>query len=688
MPAMPVKSDVRLAELLKEQARRDRNPLLLYEPLPRQAAFQKSKATVRVLRGGNRCLSPDQLIHDPIANTSTPVSEIGDDFFVYSYSADDGKVVAAAQKPFLKGYDDLYSVRFSDGTEIKCTLGHQILCEYVGYVSIGTLIKRPRWVAMGGIFIDSVTFLGYGAYWDFHVPVYNNYYIGGVVSHNSGKSLTAFVELARAATGQDPHGKFPTNRPLLIYVVGYDSDTVGRVAYRLLFKPGAYRLITDEKTGKWRAYRPWLKSDQDRLGEAIPAPPLIPPECIDEKGWAWENKAERIFSVCRLYLGENHPMNGTEIRAFGSKSEPAMGDPVDIVMIDEDIDNEAWATEMEARLSDRKGRMWWSAFPLMKNAALTRLSRRAEDEVGKDKPNVEEFVLTFTDNPHIDEETKQLRYAGWTEEERRARDGGEYVTESVLVYPEYSKLIHGLPRSVEGDPDALEIACADGIPETWTRYMSVDPGHTVCAVLFAAVPPPEIGDYIVVYDELYLRSCSASMFAAEVAKKIGDDVFQTFIIDDHGSRVTQAGPGLTIRFQFSAALAEHDVRSMQTEYGFVKGYDNVIGRCGMVREAFVRRPEWGPKLRIITDRCPNLVMEFSLYKKRISYGKNATDQPIAVNNHACDALGYLVAFNPYYAEPMPRIKKHNPVYDRYKKLTKKLQRGGVNLGPPTTPTKR
>jgi hypothetical protein len=479
--------------------------------------------------------------------------------------------------------------------------------------------------------------------------------------NRSGKSLSSFIELARAARRLDPHQKFPTNRPLLIYIVGYDLDTVGRVAYRLLFKPGAYRIIQDEVTGQWRAFRPWYKSDQDRYQESEPAPPMIPPEEIDDNCWAWENKAERVFSVCRL-------RNGTEIRAFGSKSEPAMGDPVDIVMIDEDIDNEAWATEMEARLSDRKGKMWWCAFPLLKNDALVTLSERAEKQQGRENPDVAEFILTYSDNPHIDPDEKRKRIEGWSETERRARDLGEYVTDSVLMYPTFKKETHGLPRFGATVPDYLEEICKNGvIPQDWTHYMSVDPGHTVAAVVFAAVPPPDIGDYLVVYKGLYLKQCSAAIFGDEVKKVIGDQQFQAFIIDDHGSRVTQAGAGVTILSQYSRALEVRGIKSKNTNSGFVPGTDDVLGRAGMVREYLATRDENGPRLRIVLENCEGLVREFGLFKKRVLYGKHAGDKPIAINNHACNALEYLIAFRPYYAKPDPPVNK-NSAFWRFQNL--------------------
>jgi hypothetical protein len=40
-----------------------------------------------------------------------------------------------------------------------------------------------------------------------------------------------------------------------------------------LFKPGAFQIIRDEETGKWRVFRPDDPADMDREDEARPAPP-------------------------------------------------------------------------------------------------------------------------------------------------------------------------------------------------------------------------------------------------------------------------------------------------------------------------------------------------------------------------------------------------------------------------------
>src|SRR5262249_18740540 len=131
--------------------------------------------------------------------------------------------------------------------------------------------------------------------------------VGG---NRSGKSACAAVEVARAACGCDPFGKYP-KVPMRIYCVGKDQKHIGQVMYPLLFKEGAFKIIKDKKTGRWRA---WTEKDPHK--EAKPAPPLIPQRYIAEI--AWENKKESVPSVVTL-------KNGTVMCFFSSNGKPPQG---------------------------------------------------------------------------------------------------------------------------------------------------------------------------------------------------------------------------------------------------------------------------------------------------------------------------------------------------------------------------
>ena len=69
---------------------------------------------------------------------------------------------------------------------------------------------------------------------------------------------------------------------------------------------------------------------------------------------------------------------------------------------------------------------------------------------------------------------------------------GEFTNESTLMYPTFNPSVHILPREE-----------LPAVPNDWTRYVAIDPGHAVMATLFAAVPPDE--KYLLIYDELYIR---------------------------------------------------------------------------------------------------------------------------------------------------------------------------------------
>src|SRR5262245_8029645 len=75
--------------------------------------------------------------------------------------------------------------------------------------------------------------------------------------NRAGGSVWGSVETGRAATGQDPHQKYPTDRPLVIWLVGLGLSHIGRVFHRLLFKPGAFRIVKDPVTKVWRTFKPW-----------------------------------------------------------------------------------------------------------------------------------------------------------------------------------------------------------------------------------------------------------------------------------------------------------------------------------------------------------------------------------------------------------------------------------------------
>jgi len=377
-----------------------------------------------------------------------------------------------------------------------------------------------------------------------------------------------------------------------------------------------------------------------------------------------------------------------------------MGDPVDLIAIDEDLKFDRHVAEFQARLSDRKGKLIWSCWPHTQNNALIRMSDRAEQQ--RTRPNLDtvEFRLTFSGNPHIDDDEKRKRLEAWNDDERRSRDLGEFLLDSVLMYPQFSVHVHGVPK-MPGAPEEIEldrILRNRQIPTDWTRYMVVDPGHTITAVLFAAVPPPRVyGEHVVAYDELYLKQCDAVKFANAVAPKVLGHYFRAFIIDDHGSRATEAGSGKTVRQQYTEELRKRNIRSETTGHGFAKGSDDVDGRCMEVRRWLTARPDGGTRFRILTHydaetgryspMLPYMEQEFRLYKKRLA-DDEARDDPVKKYDHLMNALEYLAAYNPQWLFPKRYETTENPVVVMFREWmeSERKSRGGscIHLGPGKT----
>jgi hypothetical protein len=215
--------------------------------------------------------------------------------------------------------------------------------------------------------------------------------------------------------------------------------------------------------------------------------------------------------------------------------------------------------------------------------------------------------------------------------------------------------------------------------------MVVDPGMGTCAVLFAAVPPPHLGEYVVAYDELYLHNAHPVMFGDAVANKTSGQVFHAFIIDDRFARQRQTSSGITTKQAFTQELESRNIRSETTGHGFLKGSDDIPNRTMAVQTWLARRRDGTTRFLYLPRMVPNLVEEFSLYKKRI--GRDETsDTPIPEHNHLQDCLAYLAAYNPQFHFPDPAsrpLSSANQAWEAYQE--RKRRRDGsdqsVRLGP-------
>jgi hypothetical protein len=352
--------------------------------------------------------------------------------------------------------------------------------------------------------------------------------------NRTGATLSLMVELARAVTGTDPYGKYPKENGKAAILV-YGENHVGRVVYNGLFRSGhfqGFRLIKDAQTGKLRSYRPWTQEkggDLERYAESVPHGPLIPKRYVAGRP-AWVKRSERVFSVIRF-------TTGWELYAANSAGDPGQfqGLSINFYGIDEDLAMSGWYEEAQGRVTDVGGLIRWTALPHAKNDDMMALIDFAEREKSKPKPAAVIIRASIFDNKFLDDEKRDSVVRGWKsmgEDVYRKRAHGELDILSSLMYPTFSRRVHDVMNSptlaedqetliktggeIPKDWTASRILAArmGEPPADWTRYVSIDPGYSILAIAFLAVPPPELGNQVFLYDLCYLHEATATTSTA------------------------------------------------------------------------------------------------------------------------------------------------------------------------------
>ena len=510
----------------------------------------------------------------------------------------------------------------------------------------------------------------------------------------SGKSCAGFAELASAATGipimgedgKEIPSKYP-KAPLLIWTIGFGWDHVGETIHRYLFtEMSGMKMIKDAVTNEFRIYKPWDEDDIARASECESVPQFIPHRLIDQTQWAWENKGAKQFKRCVL-------KNGTVIRAFSSTSVAAKrGDEPNIICIDEDIENPEHVEEWQSRLR-KGGVLMWLAQPYSHNHALMMLSKRAEQEKDLERPDIEEFQIRFSDNQFIEQREKEKMLKRWSShgaDVLAARDRGDYVVGHILMYPSFSKELHGItlhkPGANESNVKIRRIASVlrqnGGLPPVgWRRDLVLDPGHATTAVLLGATPPDSEfdGKFYVIYNELYLQRHSADEAAMAIAKKVGSQVFQSFVIDQRAARQTGwgRGAGETTHHIYSDAFARRGLRSIETGSAFSFGADNVEAGCTRVRESLNIRGDGTTELLVVMDTTPNFYKEISEYKKSGGVRRQEVAEKPAPRqrDHLMDCLRYYISTEPEYVEPNPARVEPSPAWKEFQKFKEEKKDG-------------
>jgi hypothetical protein len=479
-------------------------------------------------------------------------------------------------------------------------------------------------------------------------------------ANRAGGSLCGFVEDARAATNQDPFRKYPEKDGVIV-CLGYGEGHIGRVIHRYLFRPGAFDIIQDEKTNDWRVFRPWeqdeiradMPGDRGREKESLPSPPLIPKRFIKGK-IAWVKRAHFVFYRVDL-------TTGWSIYAANSAGNPSqfMGFDVNLYHIDEDLAQPGWYDEALPRTTKPNGFMRWTALPLAQNDDLINLTERFEREQDTENPTTTLLRASIFDNPYLPKEAVAHNVKIWAshgDEVLRQRAYGELCNNEIKVYPTFNHRTVDYRTQFTQTCKLIKRLNGD-VPEKWCRYVCIDPGHTVLALGYFAVPPSE--EQVYLYREDYILGGDAVKFGNAMQRATSGAVFQAFIIDSHGGALRELGSGFTPREQFSRQLLLRNVRSVETQVDFLNGSDDIKGREMALRDALRIREDGSTKLIINVDACPNFCREMERFKKQViqrgSTRLISEDSDRRFNSHAIETVEYGISHGLRYVAPPKNV---------------------------------
>jgi hypothetical protein len=489
-------------------------------------------------------------------------------------------------------------------------------------------------------------------------------------SNRAGKTLATMMEVARAVTGRDPHDKYPKTNGRC-YIVGYKEKELGEVIWPKLFRAGAFRIIADQVTGDFRPVIPDSPYDKAHRDLWKMAPPLIPPRFIASE--SWKSLAKNVPDKIVL-------KNGWELSFFTSLGMPITGSDVDLVVFDEEIENDLWYPEMAARLVDRRGKFIWGCTPQNATEKLIDLYKRSQKSANA---KVQSFFCSVFKNKFLPPEGLADLLEKFPEgsSDYDVRVKGEFAIMSFRILPEWDPNVH----SVKAFP----------IPNEWTRFAVIDPGHQVTAVLFAAVQPADQSEKrrfetVHLYDELYIKHCDAGKFANQMQNACAGQNFEDFIIDRQMSRQTEVASGRNVEEQYADAIRERNVRCNRRGNGFTWGSSDVHGGIESIHKALRIRQDGTTHLVIHRERLPNFEDEIDRWRYKMGPRRERTNEPEKRDIHLMDCLRMLMAYEPKWVKPRPPPVLENAVLRalaakkaRLRAQNRKPDGGYVRLGPGT-----
>lgn len=338
--------------------------------------------------------------------------------------------------------------------------------------------------------------------------------------------------------------------------------------------------------------------------------------------------------------------------------ESLLGEEVDMICLSEGAkcSKMIWERYARARIGSRLGRVIIPTTPAGMDDFLYPLFF---EPAMKGDPDYWCGQYAVGDNPHHSKED--------IEQARRTLDPDLFAEQYLGQFVHFSGKVF---KDFRRDKHTLE---PFDIPKHWPRWRGVDPGSTdPFACIWMTVS--DDGDYII-YREHYFTKQILSWHAERI-KRESDGEHVEYTVIDPSSRQRKLDSGSSVFMQ----LAEQGIHC-------IDGTRDRDGRINRIAE-FLKLDDATGRPRLFVFRsCPNTIGEFEKFAwaEPKADGRNLHGKTEDKNDHALDAIGYLICTRPrrHWADEKAK-PRHS--WGRYKEILSNWKKGqGNNViggGPP------
>lgn len=338
---------------------------------------------------------------------------------------------------------------------------------------------------------------------------------------------------------------------------------------------------------------------------------------------SWEDSYDRTHRL--LTLANKSFM---EFRSYAQELDKHAGTSRHFEWFDEEPPQHIY-NENQMRLLDTDGSCWLTMTP------VEGITWTYEDLYlrGLENPDGSIGIIEIetTENPHLSPEAIERVMGELTDEERKARQRGEYISVGGRIFKMFSEEIHVVDSFIP--------------PSDWEIYTSFDHGYNnPTAILWHAVSPD---DKIVTFAEHYKSEWTVDQHAArfwEMVKEFGRE--PDFIVGDPAINQRNGVTGTSIKQEY----ADQGIYIADGNNEVLSGINR------MVRYLKTIGPDEKPKWTI-TGNCTNLIKEMkklrwaTFQSKKSQFENNKQEKIHKKDDHACDSARYFFSFMPDLSPP-------------------------------------